>query len=377
MGGASGQGAMAPPAVALQVACVQLGLDLADYTREERFRRQILSLCEQVAARREAGLPLLVAFPEDTGTFLAFLDEARVVETARSLREAVQALVRRHLGPVVWQRLVRRVGWTRALGLILARRMEAVYRSVFAEAARLCDAWLVAGSALLPLDGSALRQGGRRGEMAGGGRPGGLPGSGRPAGEPGLYNASYIFSPAGELAGVQPKAHLIDLEAAEGLDLAAAPLEALSVVPTPFGTLGVAICFDAFHDDVLGLLHRGGARILVQPSANPGPWTPEQQQDWLNGSWAATVERGLFSLAVNPMLVGDAFDLRFEGQSAIVVRPHAGRRTPGAHPGRRPPGPAGYTAVAPRPGFAAVARDPRGEEVLLVQVCLEEEEDAP
>ena len=62
-----------------------------------------------------------------------------------------------------------------------------------------------------------------------------------------------------------------------------------------------------------------GAEILIQPSANNHPWNEWQQEDWLRSSYQAVVERGEFALAVNPMLVGDLWDLSFAGQSSIIT----------------------------------------------------------
>ena len=135
-----------------------------------------------------------------------------------------------------------------------------------------------------------------------------------------MYNTSYLFGPDGLVLGKQTKVHLIDLEQEAALHLDRGETEAISVIETPLGRIGIAICLDSFQDDVADALERGRTDILVQPSANPGPWSPEQQLDWLNSSYKRTVVEGRFAYGVNPMMTGAIWDLEFFGQSSIVAR---------------------------------------------------------
>ena len=102
------------------------------------------------------------------------------------------------------------------------------------------------------------------------------------------------------------------------LGLEPAPLNYVSAVQSPFGNLGVAICLDAFYPELRERLSRLGADVFLQPSANNGPWNDWQQEDWLRSSFQAVADRKEFRLAVNPMLVGGLWDLKFEGQSSII-----------------------------------------------------------
>ncbi|MBX6378972.1 MAG: hypothetical protein IRY95_10575, partial [Clostridia bacterium] len=138
----------------------------------------------------------------------------------------------------------------------------------------------------------------------------------------------------------------------------------------PLGRVGIAVCLDAFQEDVLAALQHQGAQILVQPSANPAPWSPEQQVDWLNGAWRAVAGTGRFTYGVNPMMVGPLYELTFAGQSAIVGRSDSETGGGSAVPpgGSGPAQEVAYHAVGPRPGFLAVAASPSDEEVLVVRV---------
>ncbi|MBE3578203.1 MAG: carbon-nitrogen hydrolase family protein [Limnochordales bacterium] len=325
-----------------QVAAVQARVDVRDYLSEETFRRKIYRLLEQVRDKADPDekIPLLVAFPEDIGTPCAFLGETELIRREQTLAGAIGYLMRRRFWPALFKRLRHRVGWVRALFLLQADLIARTYISVFARAARDFRAYIVAGSTTLPdLDGNDRAE---------------------------VYNVAYVFDPHGRVIGRQRKVHLIELEA-RGLDLSPAPLEQLHPISTSLGEIGVAICYDGFFTDVRNHLRAQGAEILVQPSANPGIWTPEQQLDWLNGAWTATLTEGeestsRFQLAINPMLVGRLFDLEFQGQSAIIAAHGAQARKAERHL-------PGYQACPDRPGFLAVAPSPTEECVLVTRIA--------
>lgn len=155
--------------------------------------------------------------------------------------------------------------------------------------------------------------------------------------------------------GWQKKVNLIEMEGPSGLDLTPGSPAELRVFDTPLGRVGIAICLDAFKEDVLHELQAKGAEIIVQPSANPAPWTKAQQEDWLNGIWRAVSVEKRFVYGVNPMMVGQVLDLGFYGQSSIV----------GSVPGAAMHG---YQEVGPREGFLAVAGRADDEVILVVKV---------
>ncbi len=349
----------------IQLVAVQMRWRLEDYATAERFAARVEGLMRQAAARLDPSLPALVVFPEDVGILTGLIGEGDALAGAATLEEAVERLARRHLTPVLWQRTRYGVSWPRAIFLARHEVMARTYFETFSAAARRHRVYLVAGSIPLPdydlpADGS-------------------LPRSYRPRGTA-VHNVSYVFGPDGRILGRQKKVHLLDLEGPAGLDLVPGRPEELTVIPTPLGRLGVAICLDAFKEDVLARLAEQGAEILVQPSANPAPWSPEQQADWLNGSWRAVAGAdgaGRFAYAVNPMMVGQVLNLGFYGQSAIFAHPAALPRSgallrdeasPARGAGRDGQGALGYEAIGPRPGFLTVAPDAEGEAVLVVTV---------
>lgn len=175
-----------------------------------------------------------------------------------------------------------------------------------------------------------------------------------------VHNTSYFFGPDGKVIGKQDKVFLIDLER-QGLGLDSGDLDSLQVFDTPLGRVGIAICFDAFHDEVIDALSRQGAQILVQPSANVGCWSADQQLDWLRSSYHRTFGEGRFEYAINPMMTGPLWSLSFFGQSSIVARaPH------GLEEGKIQGW--GYKDLGPAEGFIRVAASDCDEEILVVTV---------
>ncbi len=322
----------------LQLVAIQMKCHISDYTSPEAFKAKIRALMEQI--QRDRDLPALVVFPENTGTLLMLTGLGEESKNATSLEEAITLEVKRNHIPVLWNRLRYRVGWVRGFIFTRVDAIAKIYVETFSQMAKEYNVYIVAGSICLPeydvIDG---RLGNRSRK-----------GSGN------IYNTSYVFGPDGKIIGTQKKVHLIELEMSKGLELTSGDLYELEVFHTPIGKLAVGICLDSFKEDVISKLAEDGGQILLQPSANPGPWSLEQQEDWLNGSWKWTQGRGQFKYAVNPMMVGHIFDLIFEGQSSILTsEPFKGF---------------GYMSLGEENGFLKVASSYDEEELLMVTVEL-------
>lgn len=323
----------------IQLIAIQMRWSPSDGRSPEAFAARLEGLMARAMAQADPHLPTLVAFPEDVGLLAALAALPPAVHAQPTMAAAMARALRHRLLPALWNRLRRRVGWARALLLALQPRLARIYLDTFSALAARHRVYLVAGSApladaLLPLPAARDRD------------------------PTAVHNTACLFGPDGALLGIQRKVALIDIEGPAGLDLAPGPVEAIQVFPTSLGRVGIAVCLDAFAPEspVRERLAQQGAEILVQPSANPGPWTPEQQQDWLRGAWAATVAEGRFAYAVNPMMTGTLFDLAFYGQSALIARDPT-----------LAPGPLGYRDIGPRPGFLAVAQGDATEEILVAR----------
>jgi len=288
----------------VQAVTVQMRWDLADYATPQSFARKTERLVTRGLESVDRTKPVLFAFPEGVGVLLVFLNEYEAVKGKATLREAIRTVIMRNAPGVLYYALRYRVGPVRALALKKAELVGPVHVETFSQLARKYRIYIVAGSAPLPdfpLD------------------PGGNVISYKICSKD-IYNVSYFFGPDGRIIGRQKKVHLIPLEQSQGLDLTPGRIDEINTVATSFGTVGVAVCFDAFHEDVLQALAAKGADILIQPSANPGPWNEWQQKDWLNGAWKAVQEHHEFRYAINPMMTGTLFDFRFEGQSSVITK---------------------------------------------------------
>jgi predicted amidohydrolase len=95
----------------------------------------------------------------------------------------------------------------------------------------------------------------------------------RISGDPRVHNTSIVCSPDGEIAAVYRKIHLFDVDlAAHGggrfLESAAvAPGAEVVVAPTPFGGIGLSVCYDLRFPELYREHVARGARFLVVPSA--------------------------------------------------------------------------------------------------------------
>jgi predicted amidohydrolase len=100
-----------------------------------------------------------------------------------------------------------------------------------------------------------------------------LAGSVLEAGAPGdrVYNTSVLFGPDGGRLAVYRKIHLFDAEVGDGARYresdAVAPGEGPVTAETPFGTVGLSICYDLRFPELYRAMSRAGATLLTVPSA--------------------------------------------------------------------------------------------------------------
>lgn len=323
----------------IQLAAVQMQLDLDDFWSPEAFENRIQQIMERIHDKLDPSLPALVAFPEDVGLMLMVQGMEDRLSNVETIAEAIESATRAYFLQAAWTRLIRQVSWVPALYLHRHKDIAEPYFQTFSHMANTYNVYIVAGSVILPP--YPLENG--------------LVDWSRPL-EYQVHNTSYLFGPDGSILGKQDKMYLIDLEREAALDLTPGAMETLNVMDTSLGRIGIAICLDAFRDDVVDSLVAQGAEILVQPSANPAPWHQDQQQGWMCSAYEQTVEREKFVYAINPMLNGPLWDIAFFGQSSIV--------TSNASLGQS----LGYRDLPKGEGFLAVARTHDQEEILVVTV---------
>lgn len=312
---------------AIQLFAVQAKVSLADYATADTFRKKIDGLGAEIARLRRPGVPALAVFPEEIGAFLSYVDEP-AAQTARTSSAAMARIALRHAGALAGVIARHRV-WKPAVALLLLRSGSArrVYLEVFSRLAREHDLTVVAGS-LLCAD-----------NLHGDGASDFLPASSR------VFNVSYTFATDGRVLSTTRKVNLVPT-VEDALGLSAGSEMDLGPSETPCGPVGTLICYDGFavphsaHEPGFCVAARRlsdlGAEILAQPSANPWPWdapwpwnagrTLTRSQQWLDeGLYAQLPGLARVRWVVNPQLVGQVHEHRFDGRSYIFHRDADGR----------------------------------------------------
>lgn len=118
----------------------------------------------------------------------------------------------------------------------------------------------------------------------------------RPDGK--LHNRSYLFGPDGAVAAQYDKIHLFDAKLAGGehyreSDLVV-PGDKAVLAETPFGTLGLTVCYDMRFGKLYRDLAKAGAAIITVPAAFT---VPTGQAHWHSLLRARAIESGCFILA--------------------------------------------------------------------------------
>ena len=130
-----------------------------------------------------------------------------------------------------------------------------------------------------------------------------------------IYNSVAVVGPDGLLARYR-KLHLFDLER----ELYTPGDEGLPVVDTPFGRLGVLVCYDLRFVEALRILALQGADVVAVPTAWVGGFDRDRPADGIiDQVRAAAVQanlNGVFVAAASR--VGDDGDLHYLGSSCVV-----------------------------------------------------------
>src|SRR6185295_6306033 len=167
--------------------------------------------------------------------------------------------------------------------------------------------------------------------------------------EPTVYNTTMIFRPDGEvmvpdgtggvvaapsatggvLSGSIDKSYLTPIEI-NTLTLSFSPVQALDVLDTPLGRLGVVISKDAWMVDVNERWDAKRANLLIQSEAFSA-WQFSSTDDGPDvlkeGGFGAVQRHPNLLYNVTPALTGNLIDTTFDGQSAII------RKRDGGDPG--------------------------------------------
>lgn len=120
-----------------------------------------------------------------------------------------------------------------------------------------------------------------------------------------ILNRSYLIDPAGEVRARYDKIHLFDVDLAGGESYRESatirPGETAVVADTPFGRLGLSVCYDLRFPQLYRALAKAGAEVLFVPAAFT---RTTGQAHWHVLLRARAIEAGAFVVA--PSQCGEA-----------------------------------------------------------------------
>jgi predicted amidohydrolase len=285
-------------------ACVQSKLELDAYLSGQAFEAWILGQVRLALESRDSGEVALVAFPELIGLPLLFFLNRKV--NASKVQDAALELAKESWLEALKFGLQFQNFSASSFILPRATSLFEVFVHAFSSAAKQTNSFISAGSSFL----SSVEFEAAKGLHLADGR---------------VQNVSFLFAPSGKILSRSPKLNLTaGLEKLVGLSRGR--IEDVAVAVTPLGRVATLICYDGFFERALEKADSLGAQIVVQPSANAalwnGAWSADpskiEGQEWLaRGIMHGIQERVNIRYALNPMMVGNLFDLVFEGRSSI------------------------------------------------------------
>jgi len=135
-----------------------------------------------------------------------------------------------------------------------------------------------------------------------------------------VYNRSYLIDAAGQIVARYDKLHLFDVDLAGGEryreSAAVAPGSRAVVAPTPWGPIGLSICYDLRFAQLYRALAHAGAQILTIPAAFA---RTTGQAHWHVLLRARAIETGCYVIA--PCQCGDHGGGRPTYGHSLIVDP--------------------------------------------------------
>jgi len=125
----------------------------------------------------------------------------------------------------------------------------------------------------------------------------------------GISNTAAMYDPAGELLGHYRKMHLFRLMQEHRYLVAG---DHATLCSTPFGPMGLGICYDLRFPELFRTMALAGARLFLVPAQ----WPEKRLEAWLLLARARAAENELYVAACNR--VGTDGDVSFPGHSVVV-----------------------------------------------------------
>jgi predicted amidohydrolase len=125
-----------------------------------------------------------------------------------------------------------------------------------------------------------------------------------------LYNSSFLLNPKGEILGSYQKIHLFTYQSQEANMLT--PGTSITVIPTEFGNLGLATCYDLRFPELFRKMLDQGAEFFLICSAWPYP----RLEHWLLLNRTRALEN--LSYLISSNCVGFNRGTQFVGHSLVI-----------------------------------------------------------
>ena len=130
-------------------------------------------------------------------------------------------------------------------------------------------------------------------------------------------NTSVIIDPSGEIIARYRKLHTFDVTLPDGSvqceSARIRPGEGLSVVTTPLGTLGMAICYDIRFGEMFRLMALRGAQVIFTPANFT---MPTGKDHWETILRTRAIENGVYIVAADQ--IGKKSEFTAYGNSMVV-----------------------------------------------------------
>ncbi len=137
-----------------------------------------------------------------------------------------------------------------------------------------------------------------------------------------VLNTAFVFDRFGREIYRQDKVFLTQMEI--DLGISSGPIEAVKTFEIEGKKMAIAISLDAFMPQYISKI--SDAEIVMQPDANPGRWNGYlengrwQPEEWMDSSYYIAQRLPAVRYVINPMMVGNLLELRFEGESNIAKK---------------------------------------------------------
>ncbi len=295
----------------------------ADYASARAYRAALNLAFTEAFTRGWVGSQTIIVLPEYIGTWLVVAGAPAPVFSAATLRRAMAWMIASN-GPEFLLALTQSHSKNRVAEAVFRMRASAmahIHHAALADLAGRYGVTIVGGSLVLP--SPYIEQGVLR------------------AGHGPLRNVCPVYRPDGTaypalIQKVFPIREELDFTGAGSLD-------ALSVIETPAGWLGVAICADSWYPQIYAALRAQGADLLAVPGYlspsgvwdqpwggyNPGPPPADvdpadigalsEGEAWRRYALVGRAPHHSFTAGVSVFLRGALWDRNADGKSRATL----------------------------------------------------------